>query len=179
MRFIIDEELKSLIPPLSKEEFKNLEQNILEWGCLDPLKVWPVQDSDETILLNGHNRLAICSEHNVSYDTERVLLIDRKAAIEWICSNRLGRRNLSAGQMLYLRGFQQQPGRAKHPTVERGEKYARAVDTITNATSREVRQQILKGEFNLTEIATLKLAELAERDREVVLDTLKKIRKCC
>jgi hypothetical protein len=142
------------------------------------LKVWPVPDSDETILLSGHNRLAICSEHNVSYDTERVLLIDREAAIEWISSNRLGRRNLSAGQMLYLRGFQQQFRKSNHATVERGVKYAQAVDVITNATNRQIRQQILKGKFKLTELSTLKLAEVAEQEPEIVLDILEKIREC-
>jgi hypothetical protein len=177
MDFVIDERLKALIPARSKEELKNLEESILEWGCLNPLKVWPVSDSDEIILLDGHNRLAICSEHNVSYDTECVLLIDREAAIEWVNSNRLGQRNLSAGQMLYLRGFQQQQGKSHHAVVERGVKYAQAVDVITNATNRQIRQQILKGEFKLTELSTLKMAELAKREPEIVLDMLEKIRK--
>jgi hypothetical protein len=108
VKFRIDAELRSLIPPLSKEEYKQLEDNICQWGCLDPLKVWPVADRDEFILLDGHNRFAICSEHNVSYNTESILLIDRAAAIDWMIANQLGRRNLSAKQVSYLRGRQQQ-----------------------------------------------------------------------
>jgi hypothetical protein len=108
MNFIIDEELRSLIPPLSKEEFEQLKDNIIRWGCLDPLKVWPVPDTDSVILLDGHNRFAICSEHNVSYDTESIMLIDREAAIDWMIANQLGRRNLSAEQIGYLRGKQYQ-----------------------------------------------------------------------
>jgi hypothetical protein len=108
VNFIIDEELRLLIPPLSKEEYKQLEENIVKWGCLDPLKVWPVQDSDDVILLDGHNRFAICSDHNVSYVTESVPLIDRAAVIDWMIANQLGRRNLSAKQISYLRGRQQQ-----------------------------------------------------------------------
>jgi hypothetical protein len=107
VKFRIDAELRSLIPPLSKEEYKQLEDNIRQWGCLDPLKVWPVKDSDEVILLDGHNRFAICSEHNVSYVTESISLIDRAAAIDWMIANQLGRRNLSAKQVSYLRGRQQ------------------------------------------------------------------------
>jgi hypothetical protein len=113
MKFIIDPELKALIPPLSQEEFEQLEQNIREWGCLDPLKVWPVPNSDEIILLDGHNRFMICSEHNVSYDTESISLIDRAAAIDWMIANQLGRRNLSAKQVSYLRGRQQQQEKQK------------------------------------------------------------------
>jgi hypothetical protein len=107
VNFRIDEELRALIPPLSQEEYKQLEENILKWGCLDPLKVWPVTDSDEIILLDGHNRFAICSENNVSYDTESIMLIDRAAAIDWMIANQLGRRNLSTEQISYLRGRQQ------------------------------------------------------------------------
>jgi hypothetical protein len=111
VNFIIDEELRLLIPPLSKEEYKQLEENIRQWGCLDPLKVWPVPDSDEVILLDGHNRFAICRDHNVRYVTESVPLIDRGAAIDWMIANQLGRRNLSAEQVLYLRGMQYQQER--------------------------------------------------------------------
>jgi hypothetical protein len=113
VNFKIDEELRSLIPPLSKEEYKQLEENIVKWGCLDPLKVWPVPDSDEVILLDGHNRFAICRDHNVSYVTESVPLIDRAAAIDWMIANQLGRRNLSAKQVSYLRGRQQQQEKQK------------------------------------------------------------------
>jgi hypothetical protein len=108
MNFRIDEELRLLIPPLSKEEYEQLEENIRQWGCLDPLKVWPVPDTDDVVLLDGHNRFAICSEHNVSYVTESVPLLDRAAAIDWMIANQLGRRNLSAEQIGYLRGKQYQ-----------------------------------------------------------------------
>jgi hypothetical protein len=113
MRIIIDPELKALIPPLSQEEFEQLEDNIIRWGCLDPLKVWPVPDSDDVILLDGHNRFAICSDHNVSYVTESISLIDRAAAIDWMIANQLGRRNLSAKQVSYLRGRQQRQKKQK------------------------------------------------------------------
>jgi hypothetical protein len=113
VNFIIDEELRLLIPPLSKEEYKQLEENIRQWGCLDPLKVWPVPDSDEVILLDGHNRFAICRDHNVRYVTESVPLIDRAAAIDWMIANQLGRRNLSAKQVSYLRSKQYQHEKQK------------------------------------------------------------------
>jgi hypothetical protein len=117
VNFIIDEELRLLIPPLSKEEYGQLEENIVKWGCLDPLKVWAVPDSDEVILLDGHNRFAICCDHNVRYVTESVPLIDRAAVIDWIIANQLGRRNLSAEQIGYLRGklYQQEKQEITNP----------------------------------------------------------------
>jgi hypothetical protein len=213
MDFRIDEELRSLIPPLSKEEYGQLEENIVKWGCLDPLKVWPVPDTDDVVLLDGHNRFAICSEHNVSYDTESIMLIDRAAAIDWMIANQLGRRNLSTEQMLYLRGMQYQqekqmitnPGGSNQyhevvrqsggqppeqtaaklakqhgvseRTIERSAKYTQAVDTIVNATSPQTRQQILCGELNLTQAATVKLAKLAEQNPVALPDILEEIRQ--
>lgn len=214
MKFIIDEELRALIPPLSKEEFEQLEKNILEFGCLDPLKVWPVPDNEEPILLDGHNRFSICSRHNVSYNTESISLVDRVAAIDWMILNQLGRRNLSVEQVLYLRGIQylQERQEITNPdgiggksgktvvdhfdphhestaarlakqhgvsegTIKRGAKYAEAVDAIANATSPEVRQQILSNECKLTQAATLKLAKLAQNDPAEVLVALEEVRQ--
>ena len=36
----IESEFKALIPPLSKEEYQQLEANILAEGCRDALVVW-------------------------------------------------------------------------------------------------------------------------------------------
>lgn len=40
MNIKINPEFEALIPPLSKEEFAQLEQNILDQGIIDPLVVW-------------------------------------------------------------------------------------------------------------------------------------------
>ena len=36
----IDQEFKSLIPALTSEEYKQLEQNIINEGCRDSLVTW-------------------------------------------------------------------------------------------------------------------------------------------
>ena len=53
----IDPEFQSQIPPLTDDEFKQLEENILKEGkLLSPLIVW------NNTLVDGHNRYAIRSE---------------------------------------------------------------------------------------------------------------------
>jgi ParB-like chromosome segregation protein Spo0J len=54
---VIDPEFESLIPPLSADEFKQLEANIQRDGCTDPLTVW------NGILVDGHTRYKICQKH--------------------------------------------------------------------------------------------------------------------
>lgn len=90
----IDNDFKALIPPLSKEEFEQLEQNCLRDGIRDSLIVW--DDNGEFVLIDGHNRYEIAQKHNLPYNHKRMTFPNREAVIEWIILNQFGRRNLSA-----------------------------------------------------------------------------------
>ena len=58
----IDPEFQSQIPPLTDDEFKQLEENILKEGKLiSPLIVWG------NTLVDGHNRYAILQKHPEIY----------------------------------------------------------------------------------------------------------------
>ena len=87
---IIDPEFKALIPPLAPEELAQLEANIITDGCRDPLVTW------RGILIDGHNRFAICSKHGLEFQTVEREFEDQSHVIEWIIRNQFGRRNLSA-----------------------------------------------------------------------------------
>lgn len=85
----IDEEFKNLIPKLTKEEFKQLEENIIEEGCREPIVLW-----NKTIV-DGHNRYEICNRHNIIFKTINKEFSNREEAKMWIIKNQFGRRNLS------------------------------------------------------------------------------------
>lgn len=95
MSILIDKEFESLIPPLSAEEFQQLEENCLRDGIRDALIVWN-QDGDD-ILIDGHNRFRIVGKHpTIQFNIKRMQFADRNEAIRWIILNQFGRRNLSA-----------------------------------------------------------------------------------
>ncbi len=94
----IDSELQELIPPLTAEEYRLLEENILAEGCRDALVVW-----DNTII-DGHNRYKICNQYGVEFNTVAKVFDDIEHAKDWIDMNQLGRRNLTPDQMRLLRG---------------------------------------------------------------------------
>lgn len=94
----IDPEFKALIPPLSIEEFSQLERNILADGYRDSLVVW------EGILLDGHNRFEICGRHKIDFNTVPISLPNRESAMDWIDANQLGRRNLSPSDFAMMLG---------------------------------------------------------------------------
>ena len=95
---IIDEEFSSLIRPLTNEEYRMLEENILRDGCREPITVW------KGIILDGHNRYRICKRWDLPFRTTELKVSDRDAAMSWICANQLGRRNLSEEMRKYLIG---------------------------------------------------------------------------
>lgn len=91
----IDKEFESLIPPLSAEEFAQLEENCIREGIRDPLVVWEVPNGDQ-ILIDGHNRMKISANHNgIPFEIKQMQFDTRTEAEEWILRNQLGRRNVN------------------------------------------------------------------------------------
>jgi len=97
LELTIDAQFQSLIAPLTPQEFDLLKAQILEQGCLQPLCVWKTEDK-RRILLDGHNRHRICSEHNLPFNTVNVRLASRDHAKLWILEHQAGRRNLTDDQ---------------------------------------------------------------------------------
>lgn len=95
-RFEVSQEFKDFLPPLSEEEFRQLEANILADGCLDTLKIW------HGWLIDGHNRYEICKKHGVSFQTVELQFPDKTAVLMWMLQNNLGRRNILPAQRIEL-----------------------------------------------------------------------------
>jgi len=96
---IIDEEFKGLLPPLDEETFLWLENNILEYGCREPLVVWG------NTLIDGHNRHEILMRHELPVNTVSMEFDSRDDVIIWIISTQVSRRNLTPMQLSYFRGL--------------------------------------------------------------------------
>ncbi len=188
---VIDMEFRRLLMPLSADEYRQLEQNVFQFGCLDPLKVWNGR------LIDGHNRWEICQKHGIDFRLERIDLTDREAAHNWIINNQLGRRNITSEQASYLRGKRYQseklsigrPGpkiaqngpisstaerladeyKVSRNTIKRDAEFASAVDTIGSSVGDDARLEILSGDTKLTKQEIVQVARLEpERQREAL-----------
>ena len=94
MSIRIDKEFESLIPPLTDDEFKQLEENCVRDGIRDPLVLWRVPNGDD-ILIDGHNRWKIAAQHGgMPFETVHMEFDNRDQVKAWIYRNQLGRRNL-------------------------------------------------------------------------------------
>ena len=100
MELVIDPEFADKIPPLTEDEYRLLEENILADGkIISPLITW------NGIIVDGHNRYRILQAHpEIPYETMEMEFSDRYAVIVWICRNQLGRRNLTDEQKKFLTG---------------------------------------------------------------------------
>lgn len=110
MQLRIDPEFESRIPPLTDDEFQQLEENILADGVIiSPIVVW------EGVVIDGHNRFRIVEKHpHISFTTCKRQFENRYEALAWICKNQLGRRNLTFQQKKYLIGKQYDSEKASH-----------------------------------------------------------------
>jgi len=96
----IDSEFKNLIRPLSREEYAQLEANLVVDGCREPITTW------NNTIVDGHNRYEICSRLHIPYAIQEMSFDGREEAIVWICGNQLGRRNITEETRKYLIGRQ-------------------------------------------------------------------------
>lgn len=96
----IDPEFRGLIRPLTTSEREQLEANLLADGCLDAIITW------KGIIVDGHNRYEICTEHDIPFNIIEKEFDCRESVIAWICNHQLGRRNLSEATRKYLIGIQ-------------------------------------------------------------------------
>jgi hypothetical protein len=196
---IVNPDLQSLIPRLTAEEYAQLEANLLQDGCRDPLIVWEEQQT----LLDGHNRLAICEHHGLDYQLHALSLPDLDAAKAWMITNQLGRRNLTPEQISYYRGGQYnlqkrqgkrtdvtsgnsyqksqntatqfaQVHKVAEKTIRNDSAYARDVDLIAAAVGPEARQSLLARETKVTKRDVRKLAQIAKDNPQTGKHVLEK-----
>jgi len=92
----IKQEFKDLIPPLTKEEFKQLENNCMSEGIREKILTW------NGFIIDGHNRYEIATRWDLDFETESKHFDNEEAVKEWMILNQFGRRNLSNYQRSVL-----------------------------------------------------------------------------
>ncbi|MFA6358673.1 MAG: hypothetical protein WCY09_08480 [Candidatus Omnitrophota bacterium] len=99
----VSDRLAGVLPPLTDEERKQLEDNLISDGrVLDPILYW--YDGKNNVVLDGMNRLPLAKQHGIPYRTEPVNLgtTDYDKAELWVLKHQFGRRNMLDPQKLRL-----------------------------------------------------------------------------
>jgi protein gp37 len=197
--FKIDPELERFLPPLTVEERAQLEKNILS----DPASVGTlVTWKEKSVLLDGHNRYAVCRKHKLPYKLRSISLADVNAAKLWMLRNNKGRRNLTDEQKSYYRGKEYEleklregrpngklPQRAvdtsrrlaqkhnvNHATIDRDAKFARSIDTIADKVGENAKDAILDRELKIGRQEVHKLADIAKAQPQAAKNVVRQIK---
>ena len=96
----ISKRLKALLPPLTKEERKQLEANLVADGrVIDPILFW--YDGTKKFIVDGMHRYQIATKNALPYTSDRVEIDGGMEDVEiWILDHQLGRRNLLSPQAI-------------------------------------------------------------------------------
>lgn len=137
---VINPELKNLLPPLSSEEYKILEESIICEGCRTPLLIW------NGVLVDGHNRFEICEKHNIPFLTDELQANSIEDVKIWIIDNQKGRRNLTDGWKYELAQVRKEillkQGKEKQKETLGGFKHNTSVLSTIDKTEHNTQKEI-------------------------------------
>lgn len=163
MELKIKEEFKKLIPPLTPDEYKQLETNCIEEGIRDAIITW------NGYIIDGHNRYKIAQDWQLSFKSISKNFDTEFDVVEWMLVNQLGRRNITPEQKDYLIGKKYENEKQKHggargqnvllktaeklsqefdisdKQVKRNEQFAKGVDKMND----DLKNVVLQGKSSL------------------------------
>jgi N6-adenosine-specific RNA methylase IME4 len=184
----INPELKSLIPPLTAEEFKQLETNVLAEGIREPIITW------QGTIVDGHNRYELAQMYDLPFKVKEMAFASMEDCMDWMINNQLGRRNVTEPQKAYLIGKKyenekQREGRPNtkleqnvpvstaerlgeefgisHIQVKRNEDFAKGVDLLANVEP-ELKGQILQGKSDLNKQDVQEFGKISKQAQKEV-----------
>jgi len=99
---LIDPKIQRLLRPLSADERAQLLASLQADGCLQPLTVYR-RDDGQDVLLDGHNRYELCTEHGIEFETVEIDL-EGRTPVKWVIQHQLGRRNITPREFRYWIG---------------------------------------------------------------------------
>lgn len=185
----IDPEFRDWLPTVDDpmytkyKTYAELESLILTHGCMDPITIWKGQN----IILDGHRRHAICTKHNIPFQTRELEFPDRAAAMHWMDRYQVSRRNLghqlpviAARMAEYIRERNKSLPSNERTSAIRAVSEALGIGTKrtalrTIATGQllltlpaDLRKRITSGEINISRKCLAMLVELCETDQRIV-----------
>jgi DNA modification methylase len=133
-------EFQDLIPPLTNEEYKQLENNCLEEGIREKIITW------NNYIIDGHNRYKIAQQWNLDYQIESKSFKSKDEVKEWMILNQFGRRNLSNYQrsVLALQLEDVFRAKAKESKAEKVSHFRNTGEVLQKSAKPDTRKELSK-----------------------------------
>ena len=138
---------QEIFQPLEADEIANLTALLIRDGCMNPIVVWKGKD----IIVDGHNRYAICQANDIKYDILEKSFSDEEEAELWIRQFGAGRRNLNqfvrienSEKILALMGVVNQKGKKLSKEEKAADAKFREELLPTEEHSRSIEKAVAK-----------------------------------
>ena len=154
MDLTINPRFEKLLPALSSDELRCLEESLAADGCRDALIAWQGQ------IVDGHNRHRICTRLDIPYRVTEMDFADEDAAMDWIDKNQIARRNLTPDDFRLAVG--RRYNRTKRTMPEAGA-MRKASDNLSKAHTAET----IARESGIDERTVRRAGKLAEAVEQV------------
>jgi DNA modification methylase len=164
----IKQEFKNLIPPLTKEEFTQLENNCLDEGIREPIIIW------KDFIIDGHNRYEIATRWGLEYKTTEKHFDSESDVKEWMILNQFGRRNLSNYQrsVLALELESVFKGKAKESKSEKISHFRTTGEIVQNSEPSEKTIHKISNIANVSHDTIAKVKKIEEKAAPEVKEKL-------
>ena len=165
-------EMESLLPPLSEEQASILEVDLLANGCYSPIIV-----NEDLVVIDGHNRLTVCREHNIPFQMLVFSFEDMLEAKQWALDTQKGRRNLTVWELgnIALKLKPDLEARAKENMSAGGQSFSPKEGSVNspNLPPIDTRKEMAKA-VGIGEQSMGRIAQIDEQGPEAVKEALDK-----
>jgi len=134
----INEDFKRLIPALTQEEYKQLEDNCMAEGIREKILTW------NGFIIDGHNRYEISQKWDLDFETENKHFDNEDDVYLWMIDNQNGRRNLTDGWKYKLQQRKKEILAKKHESERKNRRVSNVDTPEKKAESGRTRKEIAK-----------------------------------
>ena len=171
---VILPEMAELLPPLSAEQSAALEEDLLRNGCYSPIIV-----NEDMVIVDGHNRQALCEKHGLPYTMAVFSFEDLLEAKQWALDTQKNRRNLEKWELgkiaLKLKPEIEAKARANQSAAggDKSDKGA-LLTTLSEALPSVSTRKELADAVGIGEVTMGKVMQIDENAPEVIKEALDK-----
>ena len=173
---VILPEMAELLPPLSAEQLDALEADLIKNGCYAPIIV-----NEDMVIIDGHNRQALCEKHDLPYTMAVFSFEDLLEAKQWALDTQKGRRNLEKWELgkIALKLKPEIEAKARANMVAGGQncRPKEGLTTLSNLPSVETAvntRKELADAVGIGEVTMGKVMQIDENAPEVIKEALDK-----
>ena len=171
---VILPEMAELLPPLSAEQLDALEADLIKNGCYSPIIV-----NEDMVIIDGHNRQALCEKHGLPYTMAVFSFEDLLEAKQWALDTQKGRRNLEKWELgkiaLKLKPEIEAKARANQSAAggDKSDKGA-LLTTLSEALPSVSTRKELADAVGIGEVTMGKVMQIDENAPDVIKEALDK-----